>query len=87
VSYRLILKPSAEKQLDALPRQLQQRIVRKLAELQENPRMPGATKLAGLDATYRVRVGDYRIVYVIDDPRAVVFVTIIGNRGDVYRRM
>lgn len=85
MSYRLIVKPSAEKDLARLPRSVQGRVLDKLAQVQADPRMPGAMKLAGAQATYRVRVGDWRIVYEVDDPGRTVYVTIIGHRREVYR--
>jgi len=84
-AYRLILKPLAEKQLEHLPVAMQRRTAAKLAQIEANPRSPGAVKLADSKATYRVRVGDYRIVYEVDDARRIVFVTIIAHRREVYR--
>ncbi|HXE52167.1 MAG TPA: type II toxin-antitoxin system RelE/ParE family toxin [Tepidisphaeraceae bacterium] len=85
MSYRLILKPSAEKQLADLTKSLQRRIVEKLAQLETEPRMSGTVKLTGARNCYRVRVGNYRIVYAIDDANNTVHVTIIAHRRDVYR--
>jgi mRNA interferase RelE/StbE len=85
MSYRLIVKPSAEKDLAHLPRPLQRRVLDRLVQMEANPRAPGAVNLAGSKSTYRVRVGDWRIVYEIDDARRIVFVTIIAHRREVYR--
>ena len=85
MTWRLILQPSAEKQLGRLPRLLQRRIADRLARLEANPRPVGCVKLAGEDRTYRVRLGDYRIVYVLDETRHTFFVTIIAHRREVYR--
>jgi len=85
VSYRVIFKPSAEKQLNCLSKTLQRRIIEKLSQLQFNPRPAGAVKLAGATAAWRVRVGDYRIVYEVDDGRQTLVVTIVAHRRDVYR--
>ena len=85
MAYRVILKPSAEKALDKLPKQTQARVVAKMAALAETPRPPGSVKLAGRDDAYRIRVGDYRIVYEIDDQNQTVFVTIIAHRRESYR--
>lgn len=52
-----------------------------------NPRPPGARKLAGEDSFYRVREGDYRIVYAIEDDRLIILVLRIGHRSDVYRNL
>jgi mRNA interferase RelE/StbE len=85
VSYRVILKPSAEKELNRLPKPIKSRVINKLTELETSARPIGSIKLAGAGATYRVRAGDYRIVYEVDDVRRIVFVTIIAHRRDVYR--
>ncbi|MBI4579691.1 MAG: type II toxin-antitoxin system RelE/ParE family toxin [Planctomycetes bacterium] len=57
----------------------------RLARIEASPRAPGSVKLAGTKSTYRVRVGDWRIVYEIDDGRQTVFVTIVAHRREVYR--
>lgn len=86
MNYRVFLKPSADRDLAKLPRDVQQRISRKLVELSENPRPPGVEKLAGGTDEYRVRVGNYRLVYAIEDDRLIVLVLRIADRKDVYRR-
>ncbi len=85
MAYRVILKPSAERALDKLPKQIQARVVAKTAALAETPRPSGSVKLAGQQDAYRIRVGDYRIVYEIDDQKQIVFVTIIAHRRESYR--
>ncbi|MEX0778015.1 MAG: type II toxin-antitoxin system RelE/ParE family toxin [Phycisphaeraceae bacterium] len=85
MSYGLILKPSAQKQLRRLSKPLQSRIIDKLSEMQTAPRPAGAVKLTGASAAWRVRVGDYRIVYEIDDAAQRLVVTIIAHRREVYR--
>lgn len=57
----------------------------RIKALAEQPRGPGVEKLVGLDDTYRVRVGDYRILYEIDDGVLLILVVRIGHRRDVYR--
>ena len=85
MTYRVILKPSAERALERLPRTMQRRILDALARLEAGPRGPRCVKPAGAAATYRLRVGDWRVVYEIDDARHPVFVTIIAHRREVYR--
>jgi mRNA interferase RelE/StbE len=85
MSYRLIVKPSAEKDVTRLPSSVQRRVVDRLARIEADPRAPGSVKLAGAKATYRVRVGAWRIVYEIDAARRTVFVTIVAHRRQVYR--
>jgi mRNA interferase RelE/StbE len=87
MTYRLIVKPSAQKDVQRLPRPVQQRILHRLASIEVAPRGRGAVKLAGSKATYRVRVGDWRIIYEIDDADRVVFVTILAHRREVYRHL
>lgn len=85
--YKVILKPSATKDVDRIDRRTDRdRIAKRFLELAENPRPFGSEKLQGFENTYRVRQGDYRIVYDIDDSTATVIVLKIRNRKDVYRR-
>lgn len=84
ISYRVALVSSAEKELHRLPKKAIARIVTRLEQLISAPRPPGCKKLKGGDHEWRVRVGDYRIVYVIDDSARTVDVTRIAHRRDVY---
>ena len=85
--YRLSLKSSAAKEIEAVGTKAdRQRIIRRIQDLAGNPRGPGAEKLAGYDDRYRVRQGQYRIVYLIDDAAREVTVFKVGHRRDVYRR-
>ena len=83
--YTVSLKPAAVRQLEGFPRDIQERIVARLTSLGGNPRPPGTEKLKGSVGLFRVRVGDYRIVYRIEEDRHVVLVVKIGHRRDVYR--
>ena len=83
-SYRLLIKPSAAKEIEALPKHDRRRIVAKIASLSSDPRPPGCEKLSGHDQ-YRLRQGNYRILYEIQDRDLVVVVVKIGHRRDVYR--
>ena len=65
---------------------LKRRIVKSLHGLEDNPRPPGCVKLQGNEELYRVRAGDYRIVYQIRDTVLLVLVVQIGHRGEIYRR-
>jgi mRNA interferase RelE/StbE len=84
LNYTVLLKVSAERELDLLPPPLHSRITERLAGLSEAPRPRGSKKLHGVEA-YRIRVGDYRILYEVDDPRKRITVYSIGHRRDVYR--
>ena len=65
---------------------MQRRILSRIELLAENPRPPGAIKLTGQDA-YRIRIGDYRVIYAIADKQLVVLVVDVGHRWDVYRNL
>jgi mRNA interferase RelE/StbE len=83
-SYRLLIKPSAEKEIEALPKQDRGRIVAKITSLSRDPRPPGCEKLSGRDQ-YRLRQGHYRILYEIQDMDLVVVVVKVRHRRDVYQ--
>lgn len=84
-SYKLLITRSASKELEAVPAKDRGRIIAKIRDLEENPRPQGAEKLSG-DDKYRLRQGDYRILYEIQDKQLIVTVVRIGNRREVYRR-
>ena len=85
--YRVFIKPSARKELTAVPtKKDRKRIVQRIQGLSENPRPRGCQKLSGYDR-YRVRQGQYRIVYEIRDNELIVIVIKIGHRRDVYRAL
>ena len=77
---------TAEKQLRKLPRDVQERVVRRMLLLAEDPFPQGARKLTGYDDVYRVRVGRYRILYSVSRRRMVIIILKVGQRKDVYRR-
>jgi mRNA interferase RelE/StbE len=83
-SYDLVVKRSAERELRALPKQDLRRVTKRLQDLSHNPRQAGCEKLSGHEQ-YRIRQGDYRIVYAIDDATHVVTLVKIGHRREVYR--
>jgi mRNA interferase RelE/StbE len=84
MSYSVLIVPSALKSLKKLPESIKNLIDIKLNSLSENPRPPGCKKLIADDA-WRVRIGDYRVIYEIHDEKITVIVVKIGNRKDVYR--
>ena len=84
-SYRIEFTRSAEKDLRKIDRSRISAILRKIEQLQFNPRPDGSKKLAGADRTYRVRVGDYRVVYEVEDDVLLVLVIRVAHRKDVYR--
>jgi mRNA interferase RelE/StbE len=84
IVYTIHVPDSAIRSLKKLPKPLQERLLRAAYALEGDPRSRGAKKLAGHEL-YRIRVGDYRIVYSIDDPQQLVKVTLIAHRREVYR--
>jgi mRNA interferase RelE/StbE len=85
VSYSVLLLPSAKKSLAKLPRADQAKVDRLIIALAENPRPAGCVKLSGQSHLWRIRSGDYRIVYEIRDQTLIVVVVTIAHRREVYR--
>ncbi len=83
-SYKVYIKRSAEKELRSIPKSDIQKIIDKIRNLQKNPRPHGSMLLAGTDSSYRLRQGDYRILYDIDDEAEEVVIYKIGHRREVY---
>ena len=83
--YRLDLARAAVKALGALPAKDRDRVVRGIESLTATPRPRNSEKLTDAGGLHRLRVGDYRVVYSIDDAARLVTVTAIGNRRDIYR--
>lgn len=83
--YSLFFKESVRKDLDSIPKNDLQRIMVRIASLADNPRPPGSEKLSG-EEKYRVRQGNYRIIYSIEDSRLIVMIVKVGHRREVYRK-
>jgi mRNA interferase RelE/StbE len=84
--YHVEISRAAAKQFEALPRREQERIMPALLALADDPRPHGVVKIKGVDDQYRIRVGEYRVLYAIADDRLIVLVLRIGHRRDVYRK-
>jgi mRNA interferase RelE/StbE len=84
--YRITFKTSAAKEFRRLPTEIKQRLSLIIDELSQNPRPLGVVKLQGNDNLYRVRIGDYRVVYEIDDSAKLIRITRVRHRKDVYRQ-
>jgi len=84
-SYKIVIKKSATKDLAAIPGRDRDRIIGRIRSLADDPRPPGSLKLSG-EEKYRIRPGDYRILYEIEDDVLIVVVVRIGHRRDVYER-
>ncbi|MGD0771452.1 MAG: type II toxin-antitoxin system RelE/ParE family toxin [Candidatus Solibacter sp.] len=84
--YLVRVKPSVRKELEALPESVLARVVQELESLGHAPRPTGCKKLKGYKDQWRVRVGDWRVVYIIDDAAKLISITRIAHRREVYER-
>lgn len=85
--YTVQMKRDPERIMRRLPADLRRRIQQALNALAENPRHAGAVAMKGFDSVYRVRVGDWRIVYLIEDDVLIVLVLEVAPRGGAYRSL
>jgi mRNA interferase RelE/StbE len=87
LKYRVELLPSAARALRKLDRRTQLRVEQKIAALADDPRPSGVKLLSSEERIYRLRAGDFRILYQVNDKVLVILVIAIGHRRDVYRRV
>jgi mRNA interferase RelE/StbE len=85
-SYKVVISKSAEKEISKLPVKEVLKIKETILDLADNPRPYGVKKLEGFDDFYRIKKGNYRIIYTIEDDILTVEVLKVGNRKDVYKR-
>jgi mRNA interferase RelE/StbE len=85
--YTVQFRRPPEKLLRRLPKDLVERISQAIDDLAVTPRPPGMTQLVGYDYLYRIRVGDWRIIYTIEDDQLIVLVIDVAHRGNVYRNL
>lgn len=83
-NYVIEIKPSARKELEGLPDHVLPRVIRKMESLGHNPMPAGCKKLKGYRDHWRIRVGDWRVLYIVDDTAKRVSVTRIAHRREVY---
>jgi mRNA interferase RelE/StbE len=83
--YQLIFARSARQELEELPRRVAERMLARIDALAENPRPRGGRKLQGPSQLWRIRVGEYRVIYAIDDSKRTVDILVIRHRSDAYR--
>lgn len=83
--HEVLLERSAEKDLKALPAEIFRRVIPHIRALAQNPRPPGCHKIAGSRNDWRIRIGDYRVVYEVDDKVKQVRVMRVRHRREVYR--
>jgi mRNA interferase RelE/StbE len=86
VTYEVALTPAAARQLHRLDRQAQRRLQAVIDLLADEPRPPAAKQLVGGAGQWRVRTGDFRVVYEIQDARLLVLVVAVGHRREIYRQ-
>lgn len=86
MSYTIELSRKAERDFKGFDKALQKRLKTKIDSLAKNPRPSGVKKLEGEEDLYRVRVGDYRIIYQIQDDKLIILVVKIGDRKEVYKK-
>jgi len=85
MTYTIITPKAVQKQLDALPDDVYDRIAVKVQQLAQNPRPDGVVKLKGYENEYRIRIGDYRVRYKIEDQELTILLLQCKHRKDVYR--
>ena len=83
--YEIQVSPAARRDIKKLPHEIRRRVIAKIDDLAEDPRPHGYTQLKSNDVRYRIRVGDYRIIYKVFDDILVVLVINIGDRKEIYR--
>jgi len=84
MAYRIEVTPRALKDLRALPKKERQRIAEQIDALKTDPRPTGCKKLKGREDFYRIRVGDYRVVYQIEDEVLLILIVRVGDRKEIY---
>ena len=86
-SYKIDFKPSVEKDLRSLPQSIIARVFKQIEALRDEPFPRQSIKLAGAEHLYRIRIGDYRVIYSVDDTLKQVLVHYVRHRREVYRRL
>ncbi len=84
-SYEILWKRSAVKELKQLPKETIQKINKVVTGLADNPLPVGVRKLVGSEHTFRVRIGDYRIVYSVQSEKLIIEIIRVGHRREIYR--
>ena len=83
MNYRVVITSSAQREIGKLPQDMGDRIIARILSLKQNPRPYGVIKMKGRES-YRLRVGDYRVIYTVEDTVKIVTVTDVGHRREVY---
>jgi mRNA interferase RelE/StbE len=85
--YSIEYAPAAYRQINKIPNQHVVKILEKIEELSENPRPAGVIKLKGTKNEYRLRIGNYRVVYIVEKARMLVLIVKIADRKEIYRNL
>ena len=85
MTFHVEVTPAARRDLAKLPRDILRRVDAHIVALADNPYPPGAKKLQGGEGVFRVRVGDYRMLYTVEHHRLVIVVVRVGHRREIYR--
>jgi len=84
--YKVTVKKSAAKSITKLPKNVSNRLIPSIKQLAQDPRPPGSKKLQGAEDLWRIRVGNYRVLYAIEDTIMIVDVVQVAHRKDIYRK-
>jgi mRNA interferase RelE/StbE len=87
MSYTIVIRPRAQRDIKKLPSEIQQKILKEISTLSDDPRPSGVKKLSGIENFYRIRIGNYRVIYSIQDEHLRILVVYVGHRGDVYEKV
>lgn len=85
MTFTVLIASACKRSMDKLDGAVRARIDRAILKLAENPRPPGCTRLVGTASGWRIRVGDWRILYTIEDDKLIVLVVDVGHRREIYR--
>lgn len=84
MTYQIVFVQSARKELERLPKEVARRILTRINQLRTNPRPAGSVKLTGSKDLWRVRSGDYRVIYRVDDAALLIEIMVVRHRRDAY---
>lgn len=85
MAYQIIISKSIQKQIENLPIDVRNRVIEKIKNLAQEPRPENSIKLKGFDQEYRIRIGDYRVRYEINDPNQIIKLLQCKHRREIYR--
>jgi mRNA interferase RelE/StbE len=83
---KILIERKAEKSIKKLPKRIAGKVIEKIQELKSEPRPLGSRKIVGSEGDYRIRIGDYRVVYELDEENEQLIIMAVGHRRDVYKK-